>query len=148
MSDLLLFDDAPKSCVRQTSAEAFRVITETGLLSKRRLQVYEHLYHNGPLTAKQLSLALHFSAWKRVSELRRMGCVRELGVVVCEYTGHKVLQWDVTDVIPERVRQPHIGLRRRLRDTEAALAAAEAEITRLRVALEHLGWPELCGGSV
>ena len=91
--------------VRQTSLHAYNQIRDNGLLSKRRWEVYDVLFHNGPLT--HLELAERYvpgtqprNVQPRVSELEN------LKVVVC--VGHKVddrtkmvnMLWDVTDCIP------------------------------------------------
>lgn len=87
--------------VRETSLEAYNYIKESGILSKRRMEVYEYLFHNGPATAQQVYRALSNMAnpssyLGRLCELRRMGAVQELDKVICKYTGRNVILWDVT----------------------------------------------------
>lgn len=95
--------------IRQTSIEAYQTIKENGLLSKRRMEVYEELYKNGPLTPKQISVSLkghpNFGYWKRLSELREMGIVSEVGKVECPYTKQTVILWDVNDRLPEKIEK-------------------------------------------
>ncbi len=91
---------------RETSAEAYRIIEKNGLLSRRRKQVYDYLYVNGPCTAKQITSSLQKGDENsggyttRLSELRRMGALKEVGTTECPSTGHNVILWDVTGAIP------------------------------------------------
>ena len=89
--------------VRETSAAAYHEIVESGLLSKRRLQVYEYLYRNGPCTARQVSEGVP-GGWKRLGELRDLGVVAEIGQTVCGVTAKTVILWDVTSDLPKEAR--------------------------------------------
>lgn len=97
---------------RKTSIEAYNKIKENGLLSKRRFQVYEYLYKNGPCIARQIHKDLavfgtNVSGYMgRLSELRDAGVVAEVGKVVDKETGHKVLLWDVTKNLPVKLEKP------------------------------------------
>lgn len=91
--------------VRDTSIEAYKQINESGLLSKRRAEVYNYLYNYGPATAQQIyksiSQGKNPSCYLgRLSELRESGVVAEKGKVKCEWTGHRVILWDVTSSLP------------------------------------------------
>ncbi len=98
--------------VRETSIAAFNAIKENGLLSKRRFQVYDFVFHNGPVTARQVTKALlrqgensgNFAT--RLSELRTAGVVREVGKVLDPETGMSVLSWDVTAKLPVKFDKP------------------------------------------
>lgn len=101
--------------VRRTSIEAYNEIKESGLLSKRRWQAYEILFHHGPLTANQLVrlAAEKFPAlkntWtfnKRLSELRRAGIVDEIAEVPCPLTGRTAILWDCNDRLPLKMDKP------------------------------------------
>ena len=94
---------------RQTSIDCYKQIILEGLLSKRRLQVYEILLENGCLTGTEISILFkqkHFSSnhsegiRNRVSELFERGVVYEKAIVECKSTGRKVTQWDLTDKLP------------------------------------------------
>ena len=93
---------------RSTSAEAYHAIIEEGLLSKLRAQVYKTLYHNGPMTANELVKILnhnnknHGVYASRLSELRRLGVVQELGTQMCSITHRNVILWDVTANLPKQ----------------------------------------------
>jgi hypothetical protein len=119
--------------MRQTSVEAFNKIKETGLLSKRRWQVYEWLYYHGPATARQVSNAIA-GAWKRVSELEQVGLVAETGKTKCSHTGQTVTLWDVTAALPvkpekqAKVCNRCIALQNRVEELEAELAPLRAAI--------------------
>ena len=71
--------------MRHTSIEAFNKIKEEGLLSRRKMEVYEILFRHGPLTAHEIvSIARDkypqanqtgFNA--RLSELKEVGYINE-----------------------------------------------------------------------
>lgn len=94
--------------MRQTSIEAYRKIKEEGLLSKARLDVYKALYECGPATAMEIfnfmaqrrGNKVAANVYARLSELRSVGVVRELGTVNCSTTKMNVIQWDVTNKLP------------------------------------------------
>jgi len=81
--------------MRQTSIDAFNAIKESGLLSKRRWQVYEYLYQHGPCSGTRVSRKVP-GGWKRLSELQERGLAKEVGQTRSKFTGHKVILWDVT----------------------------------------------------
>jgi hypothetical protein len=94
---------------RDTSIEAYHAIRDNGLLSKRRFQVYDELYHNGPLTANEVVRKYQrtnpnikdASINGRFSELERIGVIRDTGEVrVDEISGHNCILWDVTSNLP------------------------------------------------
>lgn len=101
---------------RQTSIEAYNVIKENGLLSKRRWEVYDVLFHNGPLTAGEIGK--HMSGYRsavstadrnihaRLSELKKFGVVFEVRERICSITGMTVIECDVTDRLPIKLEKP------------------------------------------
>jgi hypothetical protein len=95
--------------VRETSLEAFEYIRENGLLSKRRWQVYEYVFRHGPCTAAQVVFGLRQPQEQsgtyntRLSELERMGLIKELGETVCQFTNRTVILWDVTKELPKKL---------------------------------------------
>lgn len=101
--------------VRQTSISAYRTIEENGLLSKRRWQVYQYLYLHGPATARKTvkaltsemgNVSLSFSSLAaRFCELRRLGLIQEIGKVLDPDTGMLVLNYDVTDNLPKKIKK-------------------------------------------
>lgn len=96
---------------RTTSLLAWESLKRSGKLTKSQWHVYDYLFRHGPLTARELNgqLSAVFggaaapSYHKRLSELQRMGLVRESGVRRCEYSRRQVILWDVTS--EERAQQ-------------------------------------------
>jgi hypothetical protein len=97
--------------MRKTSLDAYNRIKDSGLLSVRRLQVYQILYKHGPMTAaqvidvasKKLKIGNSGRLNTRLSELRRMGCVDEVDRAMCPVTGYKAIWWDVNGKTPIRL---------------------------------------------
>jgi len=98
--------------VRDTSIEIYRKITDEGLLSKKRQQVYDIIFHHGPMTGSQVAAKykLMYSSAKhsesirnRITELVKQKVVKEVGVKECPITGNKVLWFDVTADLPVKI---------------------------------------------
>jgi Fe2+ or Zn2+ uptake regulation protein len=89
---------------RHTSILAYHAIKENGLLSHRRLQVYECLFHRGPLTANEVTRYYQKKNPRikdgaingRFSELKYFGLIKEVGFKDDIVSGHKNILWDVT----------------------------------------------------
>lgn len=99
--------------MRQTSVDAYNQIKSEGLLSVRRWETYDPLYHHGPMTAGQVGLLLpgkgraaSGNVHARLGELRERGVVMELGTVICPVTQQRVILWDVTANIPLKLEKP------------------------------------------
>ena len=101
--------------IRQTSIDCYNQIKAEGLLSKRRLQVYEILLENGSLTGTQVSILFkkkYFSSnhsegiRNRITELFDRGVVYEKDIVDCKYSNRKVTLWDLTDNLPKDIKKP------------------------------------------
>lgn len=101
---------------RQTSVDAYKEIRDNGLLSERRWQVYDVLFHYGPLTGNE-ALKILVACYKifagnapsiisRLGELRAMGVVMETKQRACTVTGMTVIEWDVTDKLPVKFDKP------------------------------------------
>lgn len=92
--------------IRDTSIAVYHQIVAEGLLSKRRLQVYDCLYKHGPMTQNETYVELNVpnlqqsSIMPRFAELKDMGVIRETGKRICTVTGRTVLEWDVTSKLP------------------------------------------------
>lgn len=94
---------------RQTSIDCYHQIKAEGLLSKRRMEVYEILFQDGPLTANEIvriskikypnTNASSFNA--RLSELKRFGVIQEIGEKEDSISGKNCYIWDLTDRLPE-----------------------------------------------
>jgi len=98
--------------VRQTSLDAYNEIKETGLLTKRRLQVYEYIFKNGPVTAQQIQKALgrpfaNSSCFmSRVTELHQRGVIESVGEVLNYESNKMVTLWDCTKKLPIKLEKP------------------------------------------
>jgi hypothetical protein len=90
---------------RQTSTDVYHQIQTEGLLSKARWLVYSELFTYGPLTGSELDQRLSARgsmAHKRLSELKDIGVVAEVGLKKCSVSGREVLSWDVTAFLPSQ----------------------------------------------
>jgi DNA-binding Lrp family transcriptional regulator len=85
----------------ENSLAAWRSINEDGRLSRARLDVYNCIATNGPLTQNKIDRLLHStSAHKRVSELVERGVVKGVGDTVDPATNETNTLWDVTENLP------------------------------------------------
>ena len=90
---------------RQTSIDCYNQIKEEGLLSKRRLEVYEALLSTSPCTSSEAIRNAKtkfgvFGVSSRFTELRDLGVIYEKDVRPCKVTGRNVIEWDLTDRLP------------------------------------------------
>ena len=92
--------------VRETSIEAYHKIVNNGLLSKRRMEVYDFIFHNQPVSLNTIIAALSRPGFNtgsysgRISELERLGVIEPQGQIVAPQTKHIVLLWVTTDNLP------------------------------------------------
>jgi hypothetical protein len=91
--------------IRQTSIDCYNQIKESGLLSKRRLQVFEAMLGQAPCTAGEIERFMNKfygvrGGWKQLAFLRDSGVVYEVGTTTCSVTNRKVIEWDLTDNLP------------------------------------------------
>jgi len=110
--------------IRETSIEAYRYLVDEGILPERRRHAYRIIFKYGPATSNQLEEYVvrdnpHVAREvinnidKRISELRDMGVVRELGTTICPITNREVILWDVTKKkCPSKLE--HTDIRKRL----------------------------------
>jgi DNA-binding Lrp family transcriptional regulator len=96
--------------IRDTSVEAFNTIKANGLLSEKRERVYRILYTFGPLIGSEVSqkytdlfgkTSASETIRNRLTELRDLGVVKEIGKQLDSKTGMKVILWDVTSSLPK-----------------------------------------------
>jgi hypothetical protein len=103
---------------RDTSIAAYREIKAKGLLSKARFEVYSTLYKVGPCTAGELFQKMNWpikgSVCARLDELRKMGCVEDRGVRVCDFSGLHATLWDVNSSIPQKFKPKRLVKRSEL----------------------------------
>ena len=91
---------------RQTSIDCYNEIKKQGLLSKRRFEVYEALLYSAPCTSSEAIRNANttfgvFGVSSRFTELRDLGAIYEKGVKKCSITGRNVIEWDLTDRLPQ-----------------------------------------------
>lgn len=96
--------------IRRTSAEAYRIIQESGLLSTSRWAVYSHLFRQGPLTRNEIDRNLaqgrpNPTYSRRLAEMERIGVLARVGERVCSVTGFRAEMWDVTDGLPQKLER-------------------------------------------
>lgn len=95
---------------RQTSIDCYNQIKANGLLSKRRLEVYEAILKNAPCTSSE-AMAGNLNGTNvlsqsraRFTELRKLGVIYERGYRKCKITGRNVIEWDLTDKVPRNIK--------------------------------------------
>jgi len=93
--------------VRQTSIDCYNEIKSNGLLSKKRLEVYEALLNSAPCTSAEAAAFNYLDSSNvlsqsraRFTELRELGVIYERGVKKCSITKRIAIEWDLTDKIP------------------------------------------------
>ena len=107
-----------KMNTRQTSIDCYNQIKQEGLLSKRRLQVYESIYNSAPCTASEVfkDKNLKTNQSGRFTELRDLGVIYEKGERLCSITGMNVIEWDLTDRLPVNIKKPNNTKKQRIND--------------------------------
>lgn len=93
---------------RETSIEAYHKVKETGMLSTLRLAVFKILCDHGPLTAGEMrkfgGAGMNSGVYgTRLSELVKMGVVKEVEPRPCDVTGHRSIVWDITNEMPVKL---------------------------------------------
>lgn len=101
--------DEDRPAMRMTSIEAYREIEAKGLLSLRRWEIYRILFEHGPLTASEVAIRMPGESpprgrvgnvGARLTEMRSMGVVAEIGTARCPISGRNVIRWEVTATLP------------------------------------------------
>jgi hypothetical protein len=112
---------------RQTSIDCYNLIKAQGLLSKRRLEVYEAILKNAPCSSSEAMISnlnstnVLSQSRARFTELRELGVIYEKGEKKCTITGKNVIEWDLTDKLPINTKTPISPKKRRVMDTINAL---------------------------
>lgn len=101
--------------VQKTSIDTYYHIKNSGILSDKRLKVYEILYeHPEGLTGSQVSdiFKSKYPSAKnsetirnRITELKNMNLVMEMGIVDCEFSNRKVMKFCLTDNLPTKLEK-------------------------------------------
>jgi hypothetical protein len=96
--------------VQTTSIETYHAIKNSGLISEKRLKVFDIFYQNPQgLTGAEVSeifrknnpTSQHSETIRnRITELVQMGVLVELGVVECQFSKRKVMKWCCIDNMP------------------------------------------------
>ena len=85
-----------KRHVRGTSKAVYHSIVASGLLGEMQQAVFDCLYRYGPMTGSEIDEKLTGSRGhyhKRLSELKKMDVVEEVGKRTCKVTGRVALVW-------------------------------------------------------
>tara|TARA_R110000744_G_scaffold334086_1_gene439458 strand:+ start:57 stop:479 length:423 start_codon:yes stop_codon:yes gene_type:complete len=91
---------------RQTSIDCYNEIKANGLLSKKRLEVYEAILKKAPCTSGEAFATMTTKenqisqSRARFTELRELGVIYEKDVRKCRITGVNVIEWDLTNKLP------------------------------------------------
>lgn len=79
----------------QTSLEAYAHLIVNGLLSERQLEAWIALEQWGPMTGRELDeQAGTRGLWKRLSELKSIGLVKERTVRLCRISHRAAIAWE------------------------------------------------------
>jgi hypothetical protein len=99
--------------INQNSLDAFNHIKKNGLLSDKRLKVYQIFLHNpNGLTGSEVSdiykknypSSQHSETIRnRITELRDMGVLDEVGNVPCRFTKRTVMKYKVNTNMPTKL---------------------------------------------
>lgn len=132
--------------VRATSIDAYNKIRENGMLAEKQMELYEVLFHHGPLTANEVFLKFKAKRGKhyaidaqyrsKLHALREKGVVAEVGIVQDPLSGMHVIQWDVTDRLPAKPEKKPT-LKQRLVEANAKIAMLEMRIANLEMDLAN-----------
>jgi hypothetical protein len=96
--------------VQTTSIETYHAIKNSGLISEKRLKVFDIFYENpqgltgaevSEIYRKQNPTSQHSETIRnRITELVEMGVVVEIGIVECQFSKRKVTKWCCIDKMP------------------------------------------------
>jgi len=95
---------------RQTSIDCYNEIKASGLLSKKRFEVYEAILKNAPCTSAEAmvgnlnSTNVLSQSRARFTELRELGVIYEKSIRKCRVTSRNVIEWDLTDNLPKDIK--------------------------------------------
>lgn len=128
--------------IRQTSIDAYNKIKQNGSLSSRRWEVYDVLFKYGPLTGNEAieklkeegkgAKTFDTNSHSRLSELRQLGVIYEVGKKVCNVTGMNVILWDVTNNLPKKLEKQ--------KTKDQIIKELQQEIKQLKAYIDDLEW--------
>jgi len=128
--------------IRNTSKQVYHQIKASGVLSQRRWEVFDWLWHNGPATGREAIRGARAAdhgpvisqTRARLTELRDMGAIEEIGTTIDNVTGNEVILWDVTGNMPHKLPPRVKGKTRKQLEEENRQLRAEND--RLKQALQ------------
>jgi hypothetical protein len=121
-----------KKSVRQTSIDCFNQIKKEGLLSKRRLEVYEAIFKNAPCTTNEALKDVYSGSHgvgSRTTELRELGVIYEKSQRKCLITKKSVIEWDLTDNLPKEL--PKSNRKDKVKILKAMIAELQLPINQI-----------------
>ena len=107
---------------RQTSIDCYNKIKSEGLLSKMRLKVYEAILRKAPCTSGEAFATMTTKenqisqSRARFTELRELGVIYEVQNRKCSITGMSVIEWDLTDRLPIKIKSSNTTKKNRVND--------------------------------
>jgi len=96
---------------RQTSIDCYNKIKSEGLLSNMRFKVYEAILRKAPCTSGEAFATMTTKenqisqSRARFTELRELGVIYEVQNRKCKITGMNVIEWDLTDRLPIKIKK-------------------------------------------
>lgn len=85
-----------------TSYAAYHQLVTNGILAEAQLAVWLALAEWGPMTGQELADQMgKRGAWKRLSELKALGLVRERPPRLCRITHRAAIVWEFVDGWPK-----------------------------------------------
>ena len=132
---------------RDTSVKAYESVKATGILGECLWQVYDCLYHHGPLTANECWDKLRKaepdlnkpSVTPRFKELERWGAIKDLGTRKCSVSERECHFYDVTSQIPVKPEDEDGKTRAELEAEIEELKKKCAELEQLALDLYERG---------
>lgn len=127
--------------MRRTSVRAWQAVQE--ILGHLQRSVYKLVYDYGPGTSKEMEQYTNLDGpWKRLSELRELGLVCEVGERVCRITGQIAIVWDVTDHVLTKAEveeyRRKMDVTKRARDTRVTVMKPPADYDFLKRRVHEL----------
>lgn len=123
---------------RETSIQVYNEIKQKGLLSPKRMEIYECIYLHGRMTASEVfqKLGLKTNQSGRFTELREIGCLSEYGTKICSVTSNTAIVWEVTNNLPTELPK-QLNAKQKKKEvldliTELAKELTEPQLTKLR----------------
>ena len=107
---------------RQTSIDCYNKIKSEGLLSNMRFKVYEAILRKAPCTSGEAFATMTTKenqisqSRARFTELRELGVIYEVQNRKCKITGMNVIEWDLTDRLPIKIKKSNKTKKQKIDD--------------------------------